>query len=427
LTRNEAIGDAGVAALSAAIRTVTSSSSKEKQPRGDGGSSSVVVVFDVLNLSACGIGDTGAEALAIALENHPFCVRHLDLSNNQISDEGAAALGRALAASDNLGRLETLDLSHNKDIGDAGAKAIAGALEKGTVNRIILRSCHIHADGAAAFAKALRAIGRNNNNSISNTEERPQSLSLDLSGNPLGILRKKSKSGGGKYSATALRSKATATTTAYMNLIGKTVQRGLKDLGISESSGTLESDDDEESKMDGEEEEEDPSMIKCGALALAGAFLGDDDEEDENTQGPVENAAEVCKVDFGLRHCSFDTRAAEALAAVLQEAKSSMSMDLSMDVRMNQVLEDEWVAALRGDPDYESNLNEMAERYLEAAEAIKIARGRSIHAAKVAAARMRAEDELKGAWGAPVEMGEEDDEWDSDADYDSEEDMEDYV
>jgi hypothetical protein len=414
LTRNEAIGDAGVAALSAAIRTVTS---KEKQPR-DG---AIVVVFDVLDLSACGIGDTGAEALAIALENNPFCIRHLDLSNNQISDEGAAALGRALAASDLGGRLETLDLSNNKDIGDAGAKAIAGALEKGSVNRIILRSCHIHADGAAAFAKALRAIGRN-----TSSTERPKSLSLDLSGNPLGILRKKSKSGGGKYSATALRSKATATTTAYMNLIGKTVQKGLKDLGISEGSETLESDDEEESKMDGEEEEEDPSMIKCGALALAGAFLGDDDEEDENTQGPVENA-EACKVDFGLRHCSFDTRAAEALAAVLQEAKSSMAMDLSMDVRMNQVLEEEWVAALRGDPDYKSNLNEMAERYLEAAEAINIARERSIHAAKVAAARMRAEDEMEGAWGAPVEMGEEDDEWDSDADYDNEEDMEDYV
>jgi hypothetical protein len=384
-----------------------------------------------LNLSACGIGDTGAEALAIALENHPVCVRHLDLSNNQISDEGAAALGRALASAsdDDLGRLETLDLSHNKGIGDAGAKAIAGALEKGSVNNIILRSCHIHADGAAAFAKALRAIGRRRRN----TTERPQSLRLDLSGNPLGILRKKVKSsGGGKYSATALRSKATATTTAYMNLIGKTVQKGLKDLGMSEgSAGTLESDDDEESKMDGEEEEEDPSMIKCGALALAGAFLGDDDEEDNentNTQGPVvENAAEACKVDFGLRHCSFDTRAAEALAAVLQEAKSSMSMDLSMDVRMNQVLEEEWVAALRGDPDHESNLNEMAERYLEAAEAIKIARERSIHAAKVAAARMRAEDDMERAWGAPVEMGEDDDEWDSDADYDNEEDMEDYV
>lgn len=401
LTRNEAIGDAGVAALSAAIRTVTS--------KNEG-----VVIFDILDLSACGIGDTGAEALAIALEKHPLCVRHLDLSNNQISDEGAAALGRALSSGTNPGKLETLDLSNNKDIENSGAKAIAQALEKGTVSNILLRSCHIQADGAASFATALKTIGRR-------TSGRPSFVRVDLSGNPLGILRKKSKSGGGMYSATALRSKATATTSAYMNLIGKTVQKGLKDLGISESAGqdTLESDDEEESNE--QEDDEDPSKLKCGALAFADAFI--DEGADENGYVPDSDGDRgACKVELGLRHCSFDTRASEALAAIRQEAKSSLSMDLMMDVRMNNVLEDDTIAALRGDTGFESNLSEMAERYLEAVEALRIAHQRSIQAAKAATARMRAEEDMEAAWGATVEMSDAGGEWDSDADYDDEED-----
>jgi hypothetical protein len=60
LTRNEAIGDAGAAALSAPIQMVTS--------KNEG-----VTVFAVLDLSGCGIGDTGAEALAIAWEK-TYCV-----------------------------------------------------------------------------------------------------------------------------------------------------------------------------------------------------------------------------------------------------------------------------------------------------------------------------------------------------------------
>jgi hypothetical protein len=112
LTHNEAIGDAGVAALSATIQTVTLKNED-------------VTVFEVLDLSGCGIGDTGAEALAIALEKPPLCVCHLNLSNNQISNEGAATLGRALASDSTTqtptGRVETLDLSNNKDIGDYGA------------------------------------------------------------------------------------------------------------------------------------------------------------------------------------------------------------------------------------------------------------------------------------------------------------------
>lgn len=423
LTRNEAIGDPGVAALCAAIRIIAT---KHKG----------CTLLDRLDLSGCGITDTGAEALAVALEQNPLCVRHLDLSSNQITDVGVAALGRALAMreGDRCGKLETLDLSNNK-VENSAAKALALAMEQGAVDRLILRSCHIYADGAAALVKALRTLAL--------SKQRPSQVHLDLSGNPLGILRKKPKTGGGKYSATALRSKATATTAAYMNLIGKTVQKGLKDLGITEAGGldTLESDDEEDSQTnEKDKEDEDPSKVKCGALAIADAFFLDDNQDEEDDQEITESAPErtTCKVELGLRHCAFDTRASEALAAVRQELQSPpANMDVIIDVRMNNVLEEDTIAALRGDPAFQSELNEMAERYLEAMAALRIARQRSMEAAKVARTRMRTEKDMEDAWGADVPMGDENDfggdlgddaeeAWDSDADYDQAEDEEDF-
>jgi hypothetical protein len=396
LTRNDGIGDAGTAALAAAIRTVADAKKDSED----------TVVFDVLDLSGCDVGDTGVEALAIALNMHP--VRHLDLSNNQITDEGAVVLGQALENMES-GKQLSLDLSHNKDIGDAGAKAIAGAMEKGVLCNVIMRSCHIKADGAACFARALRQVGQ--------SKGIKPPLRVDLSGNPLGILRKKSKSGGGKYSATALKSKATATTAAYVNLIGKTVFKGLKDLGIADTPDTLESDDEEDAKMNGEDEDDDdPSKITCGALAFASAFIEDEDEDQMDSVETETNKSEPCIIDFGLRQCSFDTKATEALAAVRQEAKNRYSMDLVMDVRMNNVLEDEMIASLRGDPDYESKLAEMAERHMEDMEVLRAARQRSLGAARAAAARMREERSMEASWDAPA--GFDSEAWDSDADYD---------
>ena len=212
-----------------------------------------------------------------------------------------------------------------------------------------------------------------------------------------------------------------------MNLIGKRVQKGLKDLGIADTPGTLESDDEEEA-MDAEEEESsDASKAKCGALAFADAFI-DEREEDGGGEIFAVDDNDICKVELGLRHCSFDTRATEALAAVFLEARNKMGMHLYMDLRMNNVLEEETVSALSGDMKYESDLSEMAERYLEAMEALRISRQRSLEAAKAAAARMRAEAEMEAAWGAPVDMGDDDygtgdgydeeDRWDLNTDYD---------
>lgn len=415
LTKNEYIGDAGAAALSAAIRSIAS---KNKE----------AVIFDILNLSACGIGDTGAEALAIALEDNPSSVRHLILSDNQITDEGAAILSRALASSkQDGGRLESLDLSNNKDIGDAGARELARIIEQESVGKLILRSCYIRADGITCFAKALKNIGNRKT-------DHPTSLEIDLSGNPIGVLRRAKKSSG--YSASALKSKATATTAAYMNIIGKTVQRGLKEIGLSENQNTLESDDDEEMRMNGEQDtfgSSEQKETKCGALAFADAFVDEDDGESEEEASAKRK--EVCKISLGLRHCALDTRAAEALAAVIHEGKEKMGMDIQADVRMNNVLEDDMVKALQGDKDFESELVDMAETHLDALERIREARRRAMEAAKAAADRMRAEAEMQAAWGSAVDMGDDDydvdydadydeDVWDSDADYD--EDMGDY-
>jgi hypothetical protein len=343
--------------------------------------------------------------LAIALESGDCCVRHLDLSSNNISDEGAVALGRALSSNPGRRGLETLDLSNNQNIKDSGATAIAGAFEKNMIRNILIRSCHIQADGAAAFAKALKSLGRRSSK-LSN-------LRLDLSGNPLGILRKKSKPG--------LKSMASSTAGAYISMIGKTVQKGLQDFGTNGPSA--ESDDDEDAKMNGMEEEDDaqdPSKVKCGALAFANAFIDSEDDKASSTTNQAACAAP--RVELGLRRCFFDTRAADALAAVKHVARESMAMDLTMDVTMNNVLEDEVVLALSGDSELEEYLNEMAERHLEAWEALRVARERARRAAEAAGARIAAEAKLEASWGAPVEIGGEDDlgeedKWDSDADY----------
>ena len=227
LCLNQGVGDAGVAAIAAAIRTIALSEKKTG------------VVFDTLSLSGCSITDAGATALAHALESSPEAlVNHLDLSNNKIGEDGATAIGRALSNSvDNRGpRLLTLELSGNANINDRGVIDIATAMGNGFLPKVILRTCNIQADGATAFGRCLRKF------LLSSLEER--SVYLDLSGNPLGVLRGKPKDQG-KYSASRLKSKATATAASYFGMFKK----GLKDVGVDFGS-TLESDDEDEKDED---------------------------------------------------------------------------------------------------------------------------------------------------------------------------------
>ncbi len=439
LACNDGIGDAGVAALAAAIRTVASGDKpkprkkrkkrkvSKQEPREEESSTNESsnkeeeppkTILKRLDLSGCGIGDAGAEALAIALANNPLCVQDLDLSNNQITDQGAAALAKALEN----GLVERLDLSHNPKLGDAGAKALAQAFEQEGIFKLILRSCKVRADGAACFGKALKNMGSRGTTSSSSSSSSSLSRLIDLSGNPLGILSKTKKSGN-KLSATALRSKATDTTKAYMNIIGKSLQKGLNSIqGTAGGMDTLESDDEEEAAM-GEAEEEDESRKKCAALSFAEAFIREGNEEKTTSETVTDGS--ILSVTLGFRHCGFDTRAAEALAAILVESKEEYpGMQLNLDMAMNDVLEDEFIAALHGEDD--DQLADMAEVYLDALEVMREARQRALEASRMAAARAKATAEREAEWASPPPSFGDDDDWDNEKEWEQHYDDDDY-
>lgn len=412
LCGNRDFGDSGSAAIAAAIRTVVTN-------KGDTAANGVVL--DTLDLSACEIRDAGAEALALALESsRGMCIRHLDLSNNKISDVGAAAIGDALLSSGAKGNgmpcLESLDLSGNKDIKDEAAMTIAEAVGKGLISCIKLRSCHILADGAAAFGKSVANLAKSFKPQLT-----PPKLAIDLSGNPLGVLRTKTKKGG-KYSASAIKSKASATTAAYMFLLQKGIKRGLKDYGV-DVGASGESDDEEEARSGmGDEfigEDLDPRKARCGIKAFSNAIL-----EEEAKKGIAGSSSLKCKL--GLRRCFMDHGAADALAAALVHSREDLGIHLSFDLDMNPVLEEEMIEAIQDD-ECDGYLREMSDRYLDALEAMKEARERAAEAARVAAARMQAEVDFESQWDPPAGFDDDDaweeddyDEWDSDADYEAE-------
>lgn len=382
LCGNEAIGDAGTAALAAAIR------------------SSKGIVMNELDLSSCDVGDAGAEALALALES----VRALDLSNNNISNEGAAAIGRALTE-----ETTSLDLSNNHEIEDTGATEIAAALGRGVIRNVSLRSCQIHADGAKALGTALVALSKG---------KQKDPISVDLSGNPLGVLRGKKKREESKYSASNLKSKASKTTASYMNFIGKTIRSGLKDTGLDAFIGnSAESgdSDDEAEEEDDSRDKHDASKARCGAKAFASAIVVGDHEEAE--PAVVEDGRITCHL--AVRHCFLDRGGADALAATVIQAKQRLGVELVIDARMNPVLEDEMIEALHGgDPD---TLEEMAERHMQVLETLRIAEERAVAAAAAAAARRREEAECESDYGGLDldPFAEDENEFDSDAKYDN--------
>jgi len=482
LACNEGIGDAGVAALAAAIRTVASQQQREKnnikrkkksavQLEGNTDDAEIVsvssteqgndltstmtrTIFERLDLSGCKIGDVGAEALAIALENNPLCIKHLDLSNNQISDVGAVALARALGVTNKenqrssprsiSGLVETLDLSNNKDLSDRGARELARSFQGDTITNLILRSCNIQADGASCFGNALRVVASQSDISSSSSsttvDVKATFRRIDLSGNPLGILTAK-KSSGSKYSATALRSKATATTAAYMNIIGKKIRGISENIIGDEGLDTLESDDEEESRMEGDDE--DDYKTKCGALSLAEAFIDNEGHTKGMHSGTTEESGvksttneTIVYFELGLRHCSFDTRAAEALAAVLQESRQKYRrVNLKMDMTMNNILEEDIIACLHGESGYNDQLADMAESYLDALEVLRDARERALKATRLAAARAKAVAEREMAWGSPPpgsrrhnrdDGSYSDDEWGSGSEFNPSEEESDY-
>lgn len=108
-----------------------------------------------LSENSCGV-PAAAKALAAGLGANKS-LRHLELRWWSLSGGSLAALGRAVGAHP---ALEALDLSFN-DVGDAGARAMAAALEQtggcATLRTLKMSDCSVGAGGARAFAKALRA------------------------------------------------------------------------------------------------------------------------------------------------------------------------------------------------------------------------------------------------------------------------------
>lgn len=424
LCGNPDLGDSGTAAIAAAIRNVITDDKKKKKLKiGDSG---VGIILDTLDLSACEVGDAGAKAIALVLESQTdMCIRHLDLSNNKLSDVGASALAHALmssaAGSNNQQArpaLETLDLSGNKDIKDQAAAAIAEAVGKGLIGCVRMRSCHVMADGAAAFGRALKSMAKSSRATLVD-------IDIDLSGNPLGVLRGKTDKDG-KYSASAIKSKASATTAAYMSKLRKGIKSGLKEYGMDLPGSTAESDDEEEARSgtgdDSLQGDLDPKKAFCGLKAFSNAIL----DEDGGTDAVYKAKSVPLKCQLGLRRCFLDHSAADALAAVLVHAQDDMGVELTLDVALNPVLEEEMTGALQGEADSQSYLREMSDRYLDALDALQTARERAAEATKAAAARIEAEAELEAQWDLPTGLdtndawGDEEEEWDSDADYEQE-------
>ena len=137
-----------------------------------------------LELSNCSLGDAGARSIAGLLRKgyggegaaYQPQLTTLDLSDNAIGIEGARALASALALNEH--RLEDVSLSGNDDIGDDGAVALGAALAAQSrdgqfaLNGVALTSCGIGARGAAAIALALL--------------ENSRLETIDLAENPLG-------------------------------------------------------------------------------------------------------------------------------------------------------------------------------------------------------------------------------------------------
>eukprot|EP01095_Lingulamoeba_sp_RSL-Kostka_P006826 TRINITY_DN2158_c0_g2_i1.p1 TRINITY_DN2158_c0_g2~~TRINITY_DN2158_c0_g2_i1.p1 ORF type:complete len:969 (+),score=438.61 TRINITY_DN2158_c0_g2_i1:88-2994(+) len=109
--------------------------------------------LSVLNLSNNNIGDAGASALADALAKESVNIPTIQLSNNNIGDEGADAFAKLLESDKNI---STLCLHHN-NIGDDGAFALSQTLaDNTTLNTVNLSHNNLGSKGALAIRDLLK-------------------------------------------------------------------------------------------------------------------------------------------------------------------------------------------------------------------------------------------------------------------------------
>lgn len=399
------IGDVGAASIAASLKASVRCEENDE----DTEKSNLASCIEVLDLSSCMIGDAGAEALAMALEASPGCVRHINLSNNDISDEGASAIGRALVSSmskggdkDNVGTskrgcLESIDLSGNKHIGDKGVQELAEGIKSGGVNYLSLRSCSIRAEGAVALGRAIREIALSPDRRARGT----QTIEIDISGNQLGLAKTAKKQKGG-FSAKA----ASASASSAISFIGKRIKTGLKDytgIDVADMIGaeasivdTAESDDEVEASSPSLMEKE-KSSARCGITSFADALMAGlpSNEELEDSD---ELPCLICKV--GFRLSSTDQGGIDALAALLVRiCNSRLNMNMSIDATMNADITEEIVDELMNLPETISyDFRECAERHEQVLEILSTARERAVEAAARATEYARDDEFFEAPW-----------------------------
>lgn len=105
-----------------------------------------------VNLARNKIGNAGAAVLAAALQGD-LLLQRLNLSDNSVTGRGAVLLADALLVNTTL---EAMDLGQNA-LGKAGGVAIGGCLNKNwALNSLNLSHCEIASEGAAAVFMGLR-------------------------------------------------------------------------------------------------------------------------------------------------------------------------------------------------------------------------------------------------------------------------------
>lgn len=179
--RGNNIGPAGATAIAKALG-VPGTELKEldltKNQLGDEGCEAIAVALRVgasntklttLSMSHNEVGDDGAKALGVMLATNTK-LKFVWMDNNRIGDSGAAAVGAGIA---NHNALRNLFLSHNK-INDFGATGIGEALEVNRqLRKLEMTGNQMHSEGCVAIAKGL-------------TSPRSKMVFLDLEQNRIG-------------------------------------------------------------------------------------------------------------------------------------------------------------------------------------------------------------------------------------------------
>ena len=160
------------------------------------------VGLEVLDLSNNDIGDDGAWQITNSIMNLNR-LKALDLSSNAgFGDDAVAEVGRLLP---NMQNLSSLNLSNNKGIGDAGVEVLASSLSSTpTLEVLNLSATKISDVGASALGRALAEescplvrlmlgnceIGEDGANEIMDAlDDNKTLLTLDLSGNEVSASR----------------------------------------------------------------------------------------------------------------------------------------------------------------------------------------------------------------------------------------------